>query len=548
MRVLMHPVRVSSSASRSPFSPRKRGSLFVSVPRVILLAAIVALVIGRAGSAVSETNPVELDDGGAQSQPCQWEFIPDFSLSGEGALVLGNDLSHDAILRRSVEIDWLRRGNLVLSFHWADRTPLEAGPRALENSFEYLGVGYDTPYGRLKGFFRHTCSQAVAQAFGNQMRWSEFGIGFVTEGARLGHFNDGISGDGSRAWLLLPSFDVSVASIGMTSNTEYSFRARGKVREDLYRIGPHVLYAQAGVDSFSGSGSPWGASLELGDRMLLFSKLDLTLFCSFERIPHPNGVGTDAANVVLVGTRLTTRFPESFAADSTTELPDMHVTGSYGTALNDEGSDGDVGLALGVARLGNVSLWGNGAIALQTGGDLVPRYVLYDVGPSLRFEEEQYYVSLDYHYVTRHDTNQAEVDYRRYHSVGFGVSTNGMDVRRWDKERILAEPAEPRRVPLNGNVGAGVFLDQKQFEHNAYIAAGGRWDAVERGRNVLYARLDTRSYLGGSNLFGFRPETGYRRVGRAADFTLYMNYGSNMDPIRWDKDDGRLNVGVRFDY
>ncbi len=519
----------------------------MSMSRWVVLVATVALVTGRIASAVPDTDKSGPSDGGLQLLPGKWEFIPDVGLSGEGALVIGDELSHDAVLRRNMELDFLRRGNLVLSFHWGDRTPLEAGPRALENTFEYFGLGYDTSYGRFKGFYRHTCSQVVGQTFGNKMRWSEFGAGFVTQGARLGHFNDGIAESDTNAWLLRPNYDVSVAWVGMTSYTDYSFRARGKVREDLYRIGRHVLYAQGGLDFFAGGGSPWGASIELGDRMLLFPKLDLTLFCSYERIPNPYGARTDATDVLLTGTRLTTRSPESFVR-SATELPDMRITGSYATALNDEGSDGDVGLSLGVARLQDVSVWGNGAIALQTGGDLVPRYVIYDVGPSLRFEEDRHYLSLDYHYVTRRDANADDGDYRRYHSVGFGAATNGMDVRRWDKERILAESAEPRGVPLNGSLGGGVFLDKKRFDHDAFIAAAGRWDAVERGRSVLYGRLETRCYFGGGGLFGYQPEIGFRRVGRAADFTLYLNHQRNIDPIRWDRNEDRLTIGVRFNY
>jgi len=509
-----------------------------------LLAAAIALVAGHSGG---PAHAAERGEGsGLERSSGGWEFLPDFGLSGEAALVAGGALSHDAILRRNVELDFLRRGNLVLSFHWGDRTPLEGGPKALQNSFEYLGVGYDTAYGRLKGFYRHTCSQTVSQVYGDNMRWSEFGVGLVTQGARLGHYNDGIDTQGPGGWLLRPNLDLSLAWVGLASNTDYSFRARGTLREDLYRAGVHVLYALAGLDVFAGTGSPWGATLELGDRMLLFPKLDLTLFCAYRRIPDPYGADTGAANVLLAGTRLTTRSPESFLRPAA-ELPDLRITGSYATALNAEGSDADVGLSLGALRLDQVSLWGNGTISLQTGGDLVPKYVIYDVGPELRLEEDRYYLTFEYHYVTRHDANAEEVDYRRYHSLALGVATDGMDVRRWDRERVL-DPSSDRRLPLNGSLRGGVFLDRRRFPYHAFLDAAQRWDALRYSRSIVYERLEARGYFGGGSLFGFRPEVGLRRVGRAADFTLYMNYQRNIQPIRWERNEGRLTIGVRFNY
>jgi len=487
--------------------------------------------------------------GGAEHENGRSAFLPDIGLSAETMMLRGHEVGYNALLRRAVELDLFRHGNFVVTFHWKDQTALDGGPRHLSNGFEYLGLNWDTPIGRWTGFCRHTCNHTVGTPVGDQLRWTELGVGFTTHGMRLGHEDRGLpeaEGPGLE-WLLRPQCDLSLATVTATANNEYDFRARGRVRQDFLRMEKHIGYVQAAVDLFRGSGDPYGYSVEIGDRVRWFRKVDLWLFLGYERKPDVFGADTRAAHTLMAGTRLTTLSTPNLMPDALS-LPELAFAGTYGSTFDDSGSGGDTQLAVNLRRSHRTLIRMDGSIRLLTGGDLTPKCVVYEVGPTIRNEGTRVSMDLTYHYVSRHDANRDEEDYRSYHLVRVGTMTNGMDTR-WQDERIdFGDPGFAGLNVFNRMFGVAGMVGARNYRHEALIEAGGRWDAARYGRNVLYGSLLARCFLGGGGLLGYEPEIGWRWPGKLGSVGLYLAHNRNIDPIRYDRNDDRTTLGVRVAF
>jgi hypothetical protein len=268
-------------------------------------------------------------------------FLTDVNAVIEAAGVYGGD--YNARITRKVQFDALRIKGWFLHFGYQEKNLFDPSPSQLNHELEYLGIGYEMAYGRIKMFWDHTCynpSRKLPREKRNDIHWNELGIGFETIGLILGHKNHGIEFDSGFEWLNSINWKASLSKIWQRTENEYEWMLKLGGRDDVFRIGNHVFYIQLEVNStYDDRGIKLNPCVEIGDRIRLNENISLIPFASYEHFQDWYSLG-EGEDFFIAGLGLEMGFghkkPDNFSNSEKLRLswtPRIHVNGGYASLV-----------------------------------------------------------------------------------------------------------------------------------------------------------------------------------------------------------------------
>jgi hypothetical protein len=283
-----------------------------------LLASLVlvTLLVGFSGAAHPATPDISANQPSASSECCKsrhsegkgngsLELLTHVSAAIEAAGVSGGD--YDARITRNLRFDALRIRAWTLHFSIREESFLDPSPKQLDHEFTYIAGGYQTPHGRIKLFWDHTCynpSRKLTDEEKNGIHWNELGIGYETTGMMPGHKNEGITFDSDSEWLHSINWRASVSKIWMKTENDYEWIGKISIRDDVFRLVNHVFYVQLGLNPiYDDRGFTQSYFFEIGDRICFHQTVWLTPFLSYEHFHDWYGLG-EGEDFFFAGLRL----------------------------------------------------------------------------------------------------------------------------------------------------------------------------------------------------------------------------------------------------
>lgn len=469
-------------------------------------------------------------------------FLTDVNAAIEAAGVYGGD--YNARITRKVQFDALRIKRWFLHFGYREENLFDPSPSQLNHELEYLGIGYEMAYGRIKLFWDHTCYNPSRKLPGekrNDIHWNELGIGFETIGMRLGHKNDGIEFDSGFEWLNSINWRASLSKIWQRTKNEYEWMLKLGGRDDVFRIGNHVFYIQLEVNStYDDRGIKLNPCVEIGDRICLNENISLIPFVSYEHFHDWYRIG-EGEEFFFAGLGLEMGLGHEKSDDLSNReklgiswTPRIHINGGYASlvANEDYGYSSDVHFDLDLLKLGQNKTFSLITYAgiLTLPDDLNPYIVMYKIGPSLEIDLDIFDIRFFYSY-----------------SSLYGLTDTGV-IRDY---HLLASELRNTIPPLwnlnwNWNVQIGGYPSQKNFDFWGDVR-GSLGFNFHIKRITPYINCSGHYLLGNSSVFGYAIEAGGKISGESGDFSLYLSFQDDFDVFRFGRGKQTL-LGFRCEF
>ncbi|NIO03724.1 MAG: hypothetical protein GTN74_03665 [Proteobacteria bacterium] len=431
-------------------------------------------------------------------------------------------------ITREVQIDILTLRNWFAHFGVRETSLFDPSPTQFDHELEYLGIGYEAAHGRIKIFWDHIChnaSRKLPQEKRNGIHWNELGVGYVSTGMRLGHKNDGIRFDPGSEWLNKINWRASLSKIWMRTENRYEWILKFSLRDDVFRIGSHIIFAQIGVDSiYDERGVTPSASLKIGNRIRVDEGVYLIPFVSLEHfhdwysldqgedffsagLSLEMGLDCDGAEYVSDREKPKIRW-----------TPKLHINGGYAKILDDEdyGYSSDVSIDLDFFKLGSDKTLSLDTYAgiLTLPHDLNPYIVRYKVGPSLRIDLDDLDLKLFHSYSSLYGLEDEGV-IRDYNHLGLELKNGGASHWNW-------------------HVRAGAYPSTKDFEFWGDLEGSLGYDLYAQGITP-YVSGSGHYLQGNSSLFGHEIEAGIKIPGKMGSLRLYLRHQDDFDVFRFGR-------------
>ena len=516
-----------------------------------LLASLVlvTLLVGFSGAAHPAPPDISANQPSASSECCKsrhsegkgngsLELLTNVSAAIEAAGVSGGD--YDARITRNLRFDALRIRAWTLHFSIREESFLDPSPKQLDHEFTYIAGGYQTPHGRIKLFWDHTCynpSRKLTDEEKNGIHWNELGIGYETTGMMPGHKNEGITFDSDSEWLHSINWRASVSKIWMKTENDYEWIGKISIRDDVFRLVNHVFYVQLGLNSiYDDRGFTQSYFFEIGDRICFHQTVWLTPFLSYEHFHDWYGLG-EGENFFFAGLRLEMGLGHEKPKNTSDQpiqniswAPEFHITGGYATILDNEhyGHSSDFALDLDLIKLKHDKILSlNTYVGILTiPDDLNPYIIQYQVGPSLQLALDNSELRIFYSYSCLYGVDYTGV-MRSYNLVGLEL-----------KNRCTSH--------WNWNATIGGYPSTKDFDY---------WGDLQGGVDYLFRKEGITPYMdcsvrylqGDSSELGYALEAGVKIPYRRGSGRLYIRWQDDVDVFRYGKGTQTL-LGIRFRF
>ena len=463
------------------------------------------------------------------------ELLTDVQAGLECAAVFGGDYRFKT--RRQVQFDILRLDDLFVHLSVQENSLFGWSPSQFDHSIEYVSIGHETRYGRIRFFWDHTChnpSRALPHDQRNTIRWNELGIGYETRGMRLGHKDDGIPFDESAAWLKKIDWGASLSRVWMRHENSYDYMLKLAARHDMLRVRNHVFYVQGDLTAvYDRRGGVYNPAVEIGDRVRLARTASLSPFLAYQRFRDWYALGR-GEDLLLAGVRLemglgrgtfgsTDRAgysametaPRSPRVD-VDEFPRVTIRGGYNVNVHGGKKDcrsSDLNVDVDLLRLDH-----NKTLAVNTYAGLVTfpgafgiQSLNYKVGPSVGVELDTLDLRVFHSYASLHGAEHSG-RIKDYHQVGLGVS--GADRLRWSAQ-------------------GAVYASTHNYDYWGDVEAGVGYDFHTRGWITPYVRGAVRALLATDEQVGQSLETGLKMGGNEGNFSIYLRWQDDYDTFRF---------------
>lgn len=517
----------------------------------------------------SRVSPTQSPDTSESTREQQIEnhslgFLPDVHASVEAAGVSGGDYTFET--ERQVAFDLLKLQNWFLHFGITETSLFDPSPSQIDHEFQYLGIGRETDSGdRIKLFWDHTChnpSRQLPEDEHNAIHWNELGIGYETNGMRLGHENDGIAFDSEAEWLHAINWTAALGKIFQRSENDYDYILKLGIRDDIFRYGRHVFFTQFDLDStYDDRGVNFNPRLEIGDRILLTKKTCLIPFLSYQHFHDWYDLG-DGEEFFFAGIRLQASLDsgpetnnisslegglEKAELESSKKEPleqeldrktyftwdsGFHVAGGYAKLFDNEdyGCSSDVAIDLDLLQSYKKTLTLNtytGVLTLP--GDLNPYIVQYKIGAALKIDWDDYVPDSDlrmfYSYSCLYGVEHEDM-MRDYNLIGTELKNDGS---HW-----------------NWSLQAGLYPFTDDFDYWGELLASVNYDF--RGEGITpYVGCAGHYLQGDHSELGHAVETGLKIPGQRGVFEIYFRWQDDFDVFRFGKGEQAL-LGFRFGF
>jgi len=469
-------------------------------------------------------------------------FLTDVNAAIEAAGVYGGD--YNARITREVQFDALRIERWFLHFGFQEENLFDPSPSQLNHELEYLGIGYETAYGRIKLFWDHTCynpSRKLPKEKRNDIHWNELGIGFETVGMMLGHKNDGIEFDSGFEWLNSINWRASASKIFQRTENKYEWILKLGVRDDVFKWGNHVFYIELEVDStYDDRGIRLNPCVEMGDRIRLKENIALIPFVSYEHFHDWYSLG-EGEDFFFAGLGLEMGLghekPDNLSNPEKLRIswtPRIHIDGGYASIVSNEdyGYSSDVNFDLDILRLGqNKTFSLNSYVGILTlPDDLNPYLVVYEIGPSLEIDSDIFDIRIFHSYSNLYGLTDTGV-IRDYHLLGSELKNNY--AFHWN-------------LNWNWNVQIGGYPSTKNFDFWGDLR--GSLGLNFRIKKITpYIHCSGHYLLGRSSVFGYAIEAGGKISGKSGDLRLYVSFQDDFDVFRFERGTQAL-LGFRCEF
>jgi hypothetical protein len=540
--------------------------------RYIVSAGIAVFVLGfigpssTYGSANGQTVPPahsrDISDGTREEGVKEpfLRILPDASAMIEAAGAAGSDYTFQT--RRQVALDLLMLGNWFFHFDITEGDLFDPSPSQIDHEFQYLGIGRETARGdRITLFWDHTCynpTRELPEDEYNSIHWHEVGLAYETLGMRFGHENDELEFDAESEWLHSIQWKASFSKVGKITDNDYEYMLKLDIRDDIYRYGRHVFYAQLDLDSiYDDRGIQVNPRLEIGDRIRLNRNTRMVPFLSYQRFHDWYDLG-EGEEFFLAGVRIEGNIggetdtgdrvksgsgepdPES-GQEATpdrqspqdrylTWTPRLRVDGGYASVVDsdDYGFSSDVAIDLDFLE------WNSNTLTLNTftgvltpPDDLVPNIIQYAVGASLNTDWGDTVPGSDsrvfYSYSCLYgidDTHRI----RDYSLVGLELSH---DASNW-----------------NWGARFGVYPATTGYDYWGDVLASVSYDFLREGI-IPYVGCAGRYLPGDDSELGYAAETGVRIPGERGVLRIYVRWQDDFNIFKFGRGEQTM-IGFRL--
>lgn len=309
---------------------------------------------------VCQTAPASAESKKEGDIPSGWQLAPRVGAALEFGGFAYNQYPYASMLRRQVEIDLLQYRRHIFYLVFDEKTMFGIpGDRWEFNlmKFDMVLGGYRYDWGDfyLGVFYHHRCNNNFLtrkyhlQTDRERGNIYDVGVEFLTKNMRLGMKNRGIPFDAPEdfefLWRFGGGFWASKTVVDERINLDWIMRAQ--LRCDLFRYRNLIPYVEAAAEAFLGPDNRLAPSVEVGARLRLTPRVDLTPLVKWGREQLalttsfvPPRYPFVAANYFYGGVRLETLIDaESFgpAAGRGSQLfPELHGQAGYAMFLGNE--------------------------------------------------------------------------------------------------------------------------------------------------------------------------------------------------------------------
>lgn len=465
-------------------------------------------------------------------------LLTDVSAAIEAAGVSGSDYA--ASITRKVQFEVLRIRKWFLQFGVREESLLDPSPSQLDHELEYLGIGYKTANGKIKLFWDHTChnpSRKLPKKKRNDIHWNELGIGYETTGMMLGHKNDGIKFNAGSDWLNNINWRASLSKIWMRTENEYEWIFKICLRDDVFRMGNQVFYIQLSLNSiYDDRGINLDPCLEIGDRIRLDENIYLTPFVSYKHFHDWYSLG-GGEDFFFAGLRLEMGLGhENFNTFSNPEkakvswAPKFYINGGYANIIDNEdyGHSSDFAIDLDLLKLDQDKTLSLNTYAgiLTLPDDLNPYIVIYNIGPSLEIDLDNFDLRIFHSYSCLYGLEDTGV-MRDYNLLGLELKNNNSSHWNW-------------------NAKIGVYPSTKNFDYWGDLHGSLGYSFFKEGITP-YINCSGHFLQGSNSVFGHAIEAGAKIPGKAGSCNIYLCLQDDSDVFRFGKGKQKL-LGIRFKF
>lgn len=480
-----------------------------------------------------------------QSADKDIELLSDVYAGIEVAGVSGGD--YRLKTARQLEFDILKADEWFIHFGIQENSLFDYSPSQLDHTIQYFSTGYETGDGRIGLFWDHTCnnpSRKLSEGEKNVIRWNEIGIGYETTGMRFGHEDDGIDFDYASEWLNRIDWGLSLSRVWMRNENDYEYMFKLGLRDDVFRIGNHVFYAQFKLNTISsGRGTDLDPSIEAGDRIRLGKNVRLVPFVAYERFNDWYGLGAEE-DFFLAGVRLEAALGGEDSDSSPKGQPGVednksalfaveqpvrfHIAGGYnqnlrGTHKESRSSDLNVDIDLLKFDDDKILTINTYAGILTSTGAFEIQNVNYKIGPSLKIDLVDYYLRLFHTY-----------------SCLYGVDYEGV-IRNYN----LLGAQIGRDAQLSWHLQGVAYPSTTNFDYYSRLQAALGYDFYS-GRVISpYVNGSLNYLLGDDSVFGNAVEGGLKIPGEYGSFIVYLRREDDSDVFRFGEGN-QTWLGFRF--
>lgn len=346
---------------------------------------------------------------------------------------------------RELQFDALRLGPWFAHIGIHEEGLFDPSPNQFNNELQYIALGSETAAGRISAFWDHTCNNPGRKLPENEksgIHWNELGVGYASTAMRIGHKNDGIKFNSGSEWLNKINWEASFSKIWMRTENDYEWMFKLGARNDVYRLGNHILYARLSFDSiYDNRGVNFKSIFEIGDRIHFNKAAYLTSFISYQHFHdwYSQGIGDwyrlgPGEDFFLAGLSLEIGLDQVKSDnDSTQEKqkiswnPRFSITGGYTNIIDNDhyGHSSDLAFDLELFKLypDKTIFLNTYAGILILPDNLIPNTVKYGIGPSLTVKLNSWDLRILHSYTFLYGIEHTGV-IRKYNLLGLELKNN----------------------------------------------------------------------------------------------------------------------------
>jgi hypothetical protein len=499
----------------------------------------------------------------------EWAFLPSAALLVDSEFYAENDAGYTMILHRVIGVDVLRYSNIVLSFsvnegiRYKDTDSNYLYPYLIRNQMDFVNLRWELPQGSLSWFIDHSCNNNINEdvAGSRRVRWYGTGLGWETNGMRLGHRNTGITFGKAEHFEILNiiNYGFSAAKSLSTRYNNYTMIARGALRYDPLRYYFLIPYIEGSLEALVEDRVKIDRALEAGMRISLLN-VDITPYVGYR---HRHDLDLDnmrAVDLYLIGFRLEAlvggeRWQEERDIKMPLLLPGIHFSGGYGYLVLDEYLyfNSDILFEVDLIRIENLTVFLNNRLSHNSSSKrkgLYPRYLYYiaESGLSYDMHNLRAYVEPFYRYGRFDEGNYYRGYNEQFQMIGLRLKSRGMEIGDINYGIGFGGGGGFEWLnSINWLVSAGRTVHENNYCYDWDCQLKLRWDILRYWVIIPYLSGAVRFIRDESSVWEYSTETGVR-LHFGLDLMLFHQYHYRTEPDISNGFDGQFHlVGVRLE-